>query len=58
MDLAQRGKLLAIFDPYRPGESQPFAFDQIYGPATDLWRYVRPGPVVQVYQISSQLAIR
>lgn len=40
---------LQEFLPYR-GSAPPFLFAQVYGPATDLWRFERPGPAIRVYR--------
>jgi 4-amino-4-deoxy-L-arabinose transferase-like glycosyltransferase len=49
--LAANAGLAQEFRPYTGDVKPPFVFDQIYGPATDLGRFVRPGPVIQVYQL-------
>jgi hypothetical protein len=34
------------------GERPKHVFDQMYGPATSLWKLERPGPVIKIYDIS------
>ncbi|HIC94804.1 MAG TPA: hypothetical protein EYP09_11255 [Anaerolineae bacterium] len=43
--------LVKVFKPYSGQTKPPFIFDQIYGPATALWRFERPGPVIKVYKL-------
>ncbi|MEO8083361.1 MAG: phospholipid carrier-dependent glycosyltransferase [Ardenticatenales bacterium] len=55
-DLARRWRPSATFTPLRAGgnsDAAPqFVFDQVYGPCTDLWRFDRPGPTVNVFRLS------
>lgn len=30
-----------------------FVFDEIYGPATDLWSLTQPGPIIRIYQLAA-----
>lgn len=43
---------LATFQPYEGTEKPPFVFAQLYGPATDLHRFTRPGPEIRIYRLS------
>jgi len=43
--------LIKVFKPYSGQTKPPFIFDQIYGPATALWRLERPGPVIKIYKL-------
>jgi 4-amino-4-deoxy-L-arabinose transferase-like glycosyltransferase len=50
-NLAADTHLVQEFRPYTGDVKPPFVFDQIYGPATDLWQFVRPGPVIRIYRL-------
>lgn len=41
--------LIKAFKPYSGPTKPPFIFAQIYGPATALSRFERPGPVIKIY---------
>lgn len=41
--------LIKTFSPYREGANPPYYFDEMYGPAMQLWERERPGPVLKVY---------
>jgi 4-amino-4-deoxy-L-arabinose transferase-like glycosyltransferase len=43
--------LIKVFKPYSGQTKPPFIFAQIYGPATALWRFERPGPVIKIYRL-------
>lgn len=45
-------EMLREFRPDSEQEEPPFVFDQIYGPATSLFAYERPGPILKIYQVS------
>jgi hypothetical protein len=47
--LAREAMLVAEFRPYAGDSAPPFLYAQIYGPATDLWRFERPGPTIKAY---------
>ena len=44
-------KLVKVFKPYSGENEPPFIFDQIYGPATSLFEFERPGPTLKIYQV-------
>jgi hypothetical protein len=50
-ELDAEAQLIREFRPYKGDEKPPFIFAQIYGPATDLWAFVRPGPVIKIYRL-------
>jgi hypothetical protein len=39
------------FSPRCDGSEPAFIFDQIYGPAIDLWNLCQPGPLITLYQV-------
>lgn len=41
--------LVKAFKPYSGQTKPPFIFAQVYGPATALSRFERPGPVIKIY---------
>ena len=50
--LDEEAELIAEFRPYSGEAKPPFIFAQLYGPATSLSQFERPGPVIKVYQLS------
>lgn len=50
-ELDEKGELVKVFSPYKPGRQVPFLFDQVYGPTTHLSAYERPGPVIKIYRL-------
>jgi 4-amino-4-deoxy-L-arabinose transferase-like glycosyltransferase len=50
-DLDARGELIHEVSPYKPGETVPFYFDQLYGPTVHLDRFERPGPRIRIYRL-------
>lgn len=52
--LAADWPLIAEFRPYA-GDAKPlFVFAQLYGPATEVYRFDRPGPVIRVYDLNRE----
>ena len=53
--LEAEATLVGTFDPTDDSiNSTPeFFWEQIYGPATELWKFQRPGPTIWIYQIES-----
>jgi hypothetical protein len=49
--IARELREIEVFAPFSQGAHPEFNVDELYGPATDLWRRERPGPVVTIYQI-------
>ncbi len=49
--LDAEAQLIQEFRPYKGDEKPPFIFDQVYGPATYLSAFVRPGPVIKIYKL-------
>ena len=49
--LDEQAELVATFSPFREGTTVPRVFDETYGPAIHLSRYVRPGPVLKIYRL-------
>jgi hypothetical protein len=43
--------LVAEINPYTGELHPPIIFEEIYGPATNLWLRERPGPVLRVYRV-------
>lgn len=52
--LDREAELIAEFRPYSGEDKPPFVFAQIYGPATSLSQFDRPGPVIKVYRMSQK----
>lgn len=50
--LDQELSQIARFSPYPANTTPAFVFDEIYGPATNLWQRQRPGPILTIYQFS------
>lgn len=50
--LDEEAELIAEFRPYSGEAKPPFIFAQLYGPATSLSQFERPGPVIKVYRLS------
>jgi hypothetical protein len=44
-------ELIQEFNPYSGSEPLTITFEDIYGPATGLWRRERPGPVLRIYRV-------
>jgi hypothetical protein len=42
---------IKTFSPRCDGGEPEFIFDQIYGPAVDLWRLCYAGPLIRIYQV-------
>ena len=42
---------LKVFSPRCDGSAPAFIFDQIYGPAVDLWNLCQAGPLISIYQV-------
>jgi 4-amino-4-deoxy-L-arabinose transferase-like glycosyltransferase len=55
--LESEARLAATIQPGVPGKQIPFVFEQIYGPYTSLWRILRPGPEIRVYDLSSGMTV-
>lgn len=49
--LDQELTLIKEFWPSKVHQEQEFIFDELYGPAIDLWQRERPGPVIKIYSI-------
>jgi hypothetical protein len=50
--LDQELDLVQEFRTYTTETDPPFKFEEIYGPAADLWQRVRPGPTIKIYRLS------
>jgi hypothetical protein len=48
-------ELLAEFNPFVAGSKPIFHFEELYGPALDLFKIVRPGPVIRIYGLNCGL---
>jgi hypothetical protein len=48
----EKAELIAEFRNYPGKDKPPFIFDQIYGPATSLSEFDRPGPVIKIYRLT------
>lgn len=46
--------LLAEFAPFAGDRKPPFVFAQLYGPATQVYRFARPGPMIRVYDVNRE----
>jgi len=44
-------ELLTEISPYVGAARLPIIFEEIYGPATNLWQRLRPGPVLRIYRV-------
>ncbi len=42
---------LKVFSPRCDGGDPAFVFDQLYGPASDLWNLCLAGPLISIYQV-------
>jgi hypothetical protein len=51
-ELPTQASVVAQLRPYRGDVAPAFAYDQIYGPYTDLDALERPGPTVTVYRLT------
>jgi hypothetical protein len=49
--LPQVFKEIARFSPQCDGGKPGFIFDQIYGPAVDVWQTCYAGPLISIYQV-------
>lgn len=49
--LARELELVREFSPYSGPKAPRMEFEDIYGPATDLWQRERPGPVLRLYRV-------
>jgi hypothetical protein len=43
--------LVRVFSPYEDSIEPPWVYNEIYGPATYLWRRENPGPTIKIYQV-------
>ncbi len=50
-ELPQVFKRIKTFSPRCDGARPTFIFDQIYGPAIDLWTLCQAGPQIDIYQV-------
>jgi hypothetical protein len=51
-NLAEKATLIKTISPYRqPDDRDWFYLDQLYGPASDTLRRVRPGPLLKLYRL-------
>jgi hypothetical protein len=44
-------ELLQDYSPRMGGGEPAFVFEELYGPAIDLWQRERPGPRLKVYRV-------
>jgi hypothetical protein len=49
--LEQEHELIQVFNPYASDAELPFIYNEMYGPAINLWQRQRPGPTIKVYKI-------
>ena len=49
--LDQELALVQEFRPYAGDQEPRFIFDEIYGPAINLWQRDRPGPTLKIYKV-------
>jgi hypothetical protein len=42
--------LVKIISPYKSTNEPPWIYNEIYGPATQLWERERPGPILKIYE--------
>jgi hypothetical protein len=50
--LDQNANLLIEFTPYKGEASPQFYFEELYGPAINLFEVIRPGPVIRIYELN------
>lgn len=50
-DLDVEAELIKTVHPYSTDEEPPSIFDQLYGPATSLFEFDRPGPTIKIYRL-------
>jgi len=48
-------ELIKEFQPRNDETEIPFIFDEIYGPAINLWQRERPGPVIKIYAVNDSI---
>jgi hypothetical protein len=51
--LEQNVELVAEFKPYEGDSEPPFFFEQMWGPITNMSNFERPGPVIKIYQVTT-----
>ncbi|MBI1878325.1 MAG: glycosyltransferase family 39 protein [Chloroflexi bacterium] len=52
-ELGTEFQLIKSFKPYKGDTEPPFIFAQLYGPATDLFQFIRPGPTIKIYKVNN-----